>query len=305
MKRIFSFLLFAFLIFTTGNLLAIEVGALFSMGNLTLGDRTETTSTISGTTFPWSIEVTGTEKLNDMFTLEAGFYRDPILRNTAYTLFTYQIDFLHIGVGPFFGIFNSTGTILKSGIVTSLRIEVPGITFVEFRSDSTIGGRLVSPGEYLQSRSDVSAGFYLRNAIMSVNLRSKEFIEKTATGELIDKQVDYEFQTNIFQKNVPYRILLTLGYRTLTKSWVPASGTTTTHTLNSILIGTKFDLALSDNFSLIGDLESSVYNFGTGGAAGTDPLTMPASGIGIFLFNARIGFSLNLDVIYPEPIVIK
>ncbi len=269
---------------------SLDIGTSFHIGNLNFEKtRVSGDTGFTGTTFPWGIDAFINQNISDGLNLHTAFFMDPILRNISYTLFTYRQNFFSIGVGPFFGIFNSTATVLKSGISTAVRLELPGIMYLSFRADSSIGGRLIQDGDYIQERSDVSFGYYIRNAICSLNLLTKRYTMKTAAGESIDSLTEYSFKTDIFQKNVPYQVLLSLGFHKLSKLFVE-SGSTIDHSLGSLVIGTKVDVFLNDYLALVFVLDSSVYSFGMGTLVGVSN-----PGPGGYLFKASTGITLNID----------
>ncbi|TFG63286.1 MAG: hypothetical protein E4H36_05975, partial [Spirochaetales bacterium] len=159
---------------------ALELGTDFHMGNLDFTSaRTSDITTFDGLSFPWGISLYLNQSVSDVLVLNAGYSMDPVLRNSMYTIFTYRYDFLSLSVGPFFGLFNSASTLLKSGISAAVRIDFPGIIFLSFRTDSSIGGRIVETGDYIQEQNDVALGFYVRNVICSFNLLTKKYTEMT------------------------------------------------------------------------------------------------------------------------------
>ena len=296
MKKALALIILALCLGTTA--FSLDLGLFFDIGNLDIPDGTTAgDNAFPGTTFPWGLEVYGSQKASDTTGIDVSFYVDPILRNISYTLFNYGADFFSIGVGPFFGFFNTRETVLKSGISTSFRAEIPGVVFVSFRADSSIGGGLERTGDYTQERNDVSLGYYVKNAICSANLFTRRYAELDATlGKVIDGFTEYSFSTDIFQKNVPYRIKLNFAYQQRTKSFVDS---TITHTLNSIVIGTEFDFQVNDTLTLIADLDRSVYSFGfvSNTTADTqDILDLSETWPGVYLFRARIGAKLHLDI---------
>jgi hypothetical protein len=272
-------------------LAALEVSVDYRMGSMAfLTNRLETDVTFPGTQFGWGFDVGVTQALAEGFTFASSVERDLVLRNTVYNTLTYQQSFLRIGVGPFFGLFNSTAAVLKPGISTAVQVEFPGVAFVSFRSDSTIGGRLVEVGDYTQERSDISAGFYVRNVIMSGVLQTRTFSQKTAADvETVDSLSIYAFQTDIFRKNAPYKVLLSFGYHQLARSFIHPTETIR-QTLNSIVIGTNVDLFLTPYLTALVNLESSVYTFG-----GDALLGISNPGPGGYLFRASVGVKLNTD----------
>ena len=127
---------------------SLDLGVQGWLGNLGFAtDRAATDATFPGADYFWGMSLYGTEAISDQVSFQTGFYSEPILRNTCYTLFNYTQKFLSVGIGPFFGVFNDTSTLLKSGISTSVKLDIPGIAFVSFRSDSSIAGQLVLTGD--------------------------------------------------------------------------------------------------------------------------------------------------------------
>jgi len=272
------------------SLTALEIGALFRLENLKFdSDRSKSDDSFSGEDFMWGMSVFATHTLSDKFSLEGGFYNDTILRNISYTLFNYDAQYISLGLGPFFGFFNSTSTLLKSGLSTSVRLDLPGIFYLLFRSDNSFGGRLVEDGDYIQERNDISLGFYLPNVIASLNLLTKKFTQKLTDYEVGDSLTDYALKIDTFQKNRPYRVLIAFSYQTLAKKFFELSNTTT-HTLNSIVLGTEVDFAVNQYLKLLFDLESSIYTFGQ-----DELLGISNPGPGGYLFRLNVGFQLNID----------
>ena len=291
MKRITTI---ATILFVASQLSGLTIGTDFFIGNMAFADdRTEDEIDLPAL-FPWGGSIVVDQQVDEQVSFNLGFYSDSTLNYISYTLIRYSQQFFAITVGPFFGFFNSPNTLLKPGISTSVRADIPGIAFVSFRADSSIGGRLAESGDYLQERSDVSVGFYVRNAILSVNLLTKSYIYRTATQEIIDGETEYSFETDLFQKNVPFRILLSFAYQERTKSFIDVDDRTNSsvHRLRSAVLGTELELQLTDWLLLEINLDSSLYSFGD---AGDELLSLPATGIGQFLFTAGVGAKIDLD----------
>ncbi len=289
-KKIFYFSVILFVLLA-GRIYAVDIGAVFRIGNLAFQpDRPETSTTFSGDKLLYGFSLYASSPITDTFSFESGFFNDSILRNISYTIFKYREKFISLGVGPFFGFFNAASTILKSGISTSVQLELPGIVFINFRSDSTIGGRLIESGDYIQERNDVSLGFYIRNAISSINLLSKKFVQKKSDSlETVDSLTEYAFKTNIFQKNIPYRITIAFVYQILSKIFIETA-TTKKHTLDSIIIDTQFDMNITDYIQFTTQLQSSIYTFGQ-----DELLGISNPGPGGYLFKLNTGIKINID----------
>jgi hypothetical protein len=294
MKR--AILSILFLITVLIPVTGMEISTLFHISDISF-DKTDTApvSNFSGTYYPWGISVFGSDEISDEMSLQAGIFYDPVLRYTTYTLFEYQHSFFKLGVGPFFGLFNTAETIMKSGISTSVRVELPGIMFASLKADSSIGSRFVKVGDYIQEFNEISVGYYIPNAICSVSLTSKSFVTKQAASlEVDDSFTEYAFKVDIFQKNVSFRALLSFAYQTLTRTYLNTSTSITTeNTLNSLILGTNFTFRIADGVDLITNLESNIYSFGYNDG---DALTLATTFPGVFLFRLTTGVSIDLDV---------
>lgn len=279
------------LVALAGPLAALEIGAVFQTGNLGFrADRDSADTSFDGLDFFYGGSLTLSHRFTDNLSLEGGFYRDLILRNVVYSLLTYRVQYISLGVGPFFGAFNAAGTVLKSGITTSVRLELPGVIFVQLRADNSMAGRLVENGDYLQERNDIALGFYVHNAICSLALNTRKFTQKQAAAlEVVDSLTEYSFQTDIFQKNLPFRIVFSFSYQTLAKSFLDGSADPPVHTLNSIVLGTELNMKAGSALTLVFALDSSVYSFGQ-----DELLGISNPGPGGYLFRASAGFKLDL-----------
>ncbi len=292
MKRVLAGLI---LILVSASVYATETGGTFSIGNNNLTAEPMTSTEFPGTEFPWGGSLYWKREASDNSGLEVGFYRDPVIRNIGYTNFYYNEDLFSISVGPFFGIFNTTETLIKSGISTSVKINIPGIAFAEFETQSTIGGRLVSTGDYIQEANRLGVGFYVYNAICTLQIDTKSYnvIDETY-GSLSEDFTEYAFIADLFQKNVPYTMKLKLGYQ----NKVRVIESTESQSLNSVVLGTDVSIRPAEFLGIFIGLESSLYSFGSidDSTADTSELLSFASEFpGNYLFNATIGFSLDLE----------
>lgn len=284
--------LLALLALPAGHAAALEVTTLYHMGNLGFErDAEKPTDELKGTDYTYGASVYGKHRIDDSLTLEAGLMYDPILRKTVQTRFEYSHNFFRVGVGPFLGVFNTPGTVLKSGISTSVHLEYPGKVFTTLRSDSTISSRFTDKGDYLQELNKITVGYYVPHAICSFNLTTKRFVTQK-TGDLeVDTSFDeYSFDVDIFQKNVPLRLLLSFAFQHTDRIYSTDTATAK-NKLNSLVFGTRFEIAASRRLTLIADVDHNIYSFGSEkDASGTDSsLSMPDKGLGLYLFQARIG----------------
>ena len=287
MKKIKLIILIIFYIFTAlAYLPALDVNAGFRIENMSFkNDRTESETSFSGLDFPWGLSISGSQAISDNILLEAGYYNDPILRNLSYARFSFKDQYFSIGVGPFLGVFNASTYMPKLGLSTSAVMSFPGLVFIKFRADNLL--TLIQNDDYIQELNEIEIGFYVPNAICSLKLLTKQFTDNTASPQIIDKATRYSFKADIFQKNVPYRLMLTFAYENLFRDFVETT-VTTKHTLNSLILGTAFDLKIKENLVLALDLESSIYTFGQDELLGV-------SSSDKYLFRLYTGVKMNLS----------
>lgn len=285
---------------------ALEIGTDFNFGNLGFSkERIDSETTFYGipAIWPWGVGVYANHEFSDGMGVHTSFHIDPILRNSLYTIFTFSTDYLTIKAGPFVGLFNSLDSMMKAGISTYIKLEYPGLLFVSFRADSSIGARLVQEGDYLQEVSDIEFGFYVPNAICSISMENKSYTEKrkkyptdasSSIIEVVDTQTTYAFKTDIYRKNSPYRVLLTFAYQTLKKGFTEGSETIE-HSLNSLLLSVEGRFEVTRFLTLRAQIDSSVYAFGF---SDTNLMSIRANAEIAdtpFLFNGGVGFLLNID----------
>jgi hypothetical protein len=282
-RRVALWLLAVLLPAATAGAFDIDVEA--RAGNLGFRtDRTSADTSLPGGASFWGLSITGSQSLSDSITVESSLASDPVLRTTSRTLLTYSTRYLTAGLGPVFGLFNDPGTPLKSGVSTFLRLEYPGVAFVMLRADGSIGGSLVQTGDYTQERTDFTLGVSLPNAICTLSFSTRSFEQKQATQDVTDSLTDYTFATEIYKKNIPYRLKVWMSYEDISRSY--NNGSTATATLGSVLLGTQVDVTLSAQVTLRAGLEGNVYSFGLGTLVGGDSA---------FLFTSYAGLRLTLE----------
>ncbi len=264
---------------------ALDLGVETWVSNLGFRtDRASTDTSLPGGDYFWGVSLYGSQPVSDSIKVEAGFYTDPILRYTTRTIFTYDAKYLSVGIGPIFGLFNDFGTPVKSGISASVKLEYPGVVFFYLRSDSSIGGSLVQTGDYAQELTEIVLGAYLPHAICTLGVRTRSFEQKAASQDITDSLTEYTFATEMFKKNVPYRLRIWLSYDSLSRAYI--AGSTTTSTLGSLILGTQVEASLPGSLSLTAGIEGNIYSFGLGTLTGGDSA---------FLFRTYAGMRMRLD----------
>jgi len=277
----------------------LELGSSVEVSNMNFqADRAAADTSFLPHYFPIGYKVFGEQQIDESLRLSFGLASDRILRNLVYSEFAYSGSFYSVSVGPFLGVMNTAQTPVKAGIIASVRLEMPGIIFAfvksnrsinlfGFLSSSGVAGRLDTVGDFQQESSELGFGFYQPNAILTFFIASKTYSEKKTGSIDSDQQTDYGFSAEIFQKNVPFKALLSFFYRNLARNYeLPAASVK--HSLGSLILGIRGELALSEAWSALAGLESSIYTFGL------DKLIGEFSS-STYLFSSFLGVKARLD----------
>ncbi len=287
MKKILSILCFLLPAFVVG---ALDLETTGSFSNLSFD--TARTSSLGTADFEgaydYGANIVASERIGNNLSFSAGFEREPITKNIVFTRVGFDADFIRLSVGPFFGPFNADGSVLTSGLSTTLRLELPGVGFGSFRSDSTIGAGLAAPGDYVQEKSVLALGFWVPNAVVTGTMASNAFTYQSGASTLtVDESVRYECSVDAFKKGVPYTIKVTAAYETLSRSYINTTAETEdTDELGLALIGFETTVRIKETFRLKMGMEAALYAWGIGTLGSPDTST--------FLYRAWAGCLMNL-----------
>lgn len=269
---------------------ALDLESSGSFGNLGFDTSAAVPLGASGFSgnYDWGTTLSATERIGDAFTFSAGFERRPITRNIVFTKVGFDAGFARLSVGPFFGPFNAEGSVLTSGLSTSLSLELPGLLFGSFRSDSTIGAGLAAPGDYVQERSEVSVGFWVPNVVLAATLSSDSFTYRSdAVSTEVDRTTRYAFSADVYKKNVPYTLRLTAAYESLSRSYLDSgAGTELVDELGLALAGLETSIRINDGLKIKVGAEAALYAWGIG-----DLASPPTD---LFLYRAWAGATLSI-----------
>ena len=268
----------------------VDLEARFRLSNLEFDrDRVVADQSLPGDRLDWAVSALVRQPLSDQLSVAFEFDSDPVLRNVVYARLNYIDSFFSVAVGPFFGLLNGGGSFVKSGLSTTVTLFAPGIAVATLRSDTSLSGRLVVPGDYIQEQSELSLGFYVPNAIPTLYVRSRRFSYRAeGGGENVDQLMAYGLETRVFQKNAPYRLTVDFAYQSGSRVFGdPATGARVEHGFGALVVGTAVTAELFDRWTAHVDLDSAIFLFGTGDLLG-------ASRGDKFLFRITTGIGLSL-----------
>ena len=261
-------------------------------GSLQLGNfgfaptRAITDDSFNGTDAFWGGALTWRQDISSSIQVETALRRDLIMGNSISAVLQYKSDYFRVAMGPYLGLLNSSSNILKAGISTLLGAEIPGVAFLRLQTESSLGGQASTSGDYFAQSNGIVLGFYVRDsAICGLGLTYKQFAWMQGETELIDSLLEYSFNAQVYEKNVPYRLNFNAAWQTLLRQAVggPSQG------LSIIILGAGIDIVISPAFALLLDFRTSIYAVGSGVLSG-----ISAVGFSPFIFQASAGFRVTL-----------
>jgi hypothetical protein len=266
----------------------LEVDASFSLDNIGFTPtRAVTDKSLPGAAFFWGGSLSVQENLSDSIQIDAALASDQLAGNSISALFQYKTANFRVGMGPFLGLFNSSSSVLKSGISTLVGLELPGRAFVTLRTDDSLGGQSSIDGGYSVEVDDLAVGFYAGvGALCTLGLTYTQLDRTAGAVQVVDSLTNYSLEVKTFEKNVPFRLDFTVAYQVLLRqdgAGNPSPG------LGSLIAGAGIDLLLSSNLALTLDFRGSVWSGGSGSLAGQSDV-----GFAPLLFRATAGFALTL-----------
>ena len=152
---------------------------------------------------------------------DIGFEIDPILRNRLYANYIWDFEYLVIEAGPFLNIVRSRVLPVNPGISAGLTLQYPGIIFAQGSVSSTFAYFFrEKTGFHNIYSANLSLGFWIPHVICSFNMDIQNFTIRETENLIIEDMLErWYFRANIFAKNVPYTIIMDIGYQNLKRAY--------------------------------------------------------------------------------------
>jgi hypothetical protein len=276
--------------------IALDIGLAGSTGNLQYPWDQTTPSTkdaFPASNYFWGGEAWLSAPLGEDASVRLSYERDPVLRNSAIAAVQFERGIAKISVGPLFGFLNSDSSAFSAGISASVRLQWPGVAYVSMRSDGGTAISILQADADPQARTELAAGFYVPNAIVSGLVSAKRFNELDSDDKLVtDSLTRYAMTIDVFKKNVPYTALFSIGYELRSKRYEASD---TTDSLGAVMLGLDASAQIDPALKLLGSFSTGAYVFGL------DDLKDRGPDTSTFLFSANLGLSIDLAAIKFPP----
>lgn len=275
------------MLLSAGSLSALEIDTEGVFGNLGFtNDREAGDTDLGAGSYPWDARLAISGTVLDGFLLTGAYERDNVLRSTLAVTLGYSGQIMSVSAGPFVGFIPDSDNpyLLKPGLSAKLRAELWESAFVSLESDVTLDPQLsTNSTDFRQFRINPRAGVYLPNIITSLEFDRSTLFYTDGDKTTTDRRSEYALANEIFQKAIPYRILVRFAYRSQRKDF--ADGTT--HALGAAVFTPGITYAPSDTITLRAHLENGIYVFGREDLLGEIQTDR-------YFFRAMVGVTLQL-----------
>lgn len=260
--RILSIAAVGFLVLATAPAQALEIDAEGTLGNLGFtADREADDTDLGAGTVPWDARLSVSGTVLDGFLLTGTYERDSVLGNTVSATLGYTGQIMSVAAGPFVGFILDTEnpSLLKPGVSAALRAELWETGFLSFETDVTLDPQISDSGtDFAQFRINPRGGVYVPNIILAAEMDRSTLFLTDSGDQTTTRKTIYALDTEIFQKAIPYRILLRFAYRTQLKEFADGSK----HALGAAVFTPGVTYAPTDALTLRTRLENGIYVFG-------------------------------------------
>ncbi|MDR1894923.1 MAG: hypothetical protein LBQ61_09620 [Spirochaetales bacterium] len=246
---------------------AEEVETYLRGGNMAFPAQALTSPRFSGEDYYWGGEVRLVQPIEPGIDLTLGLLRDPALGNLVYSGVSYRDNFFSLGAGPVYSFLNNDDLSLQPGVRADFSLQWPGRLLAQGEVMGSLGNRLRNPGDYSQFYNRFSLGLHLPNVLLRLEFSEKSALFLSDGGMEQETAVtDYGFVTEIFQKNIPYRVTLGFFYRQIKDIRTQTALSPVenqSQKLNALILQTRGEWDITPSFTLMADLLSGVFAFGT------------------------------------------
>jgi hypothetical protein len=226
-----------------------------------------------------------TAPIGEDASVKLSYDRDPVLRNSLSADVQFARGIASIAVGPLFGFLNSDSVPFSAGLSAAVKLQWPGVAYVSLRSEGGTAISILQANSDPQGFTELAAGFYVHNAIVSALISEKRFNELDSSGGLVtDSLTRYALTVDVFKKNVPYTALFSLGYELRSKQFATEG---VTDSLGAIVLGADTTVQVTRAVKLLGGISTGAYVFGLDALTGQGPASSS------FFFSANVGMSVD------------
>ncbi|MBN2619209.1 MAG: hypothetical protein JXR64_12930 [Spirochaetales bacterium] len=277
-----------YLIYFASSLFGADLYTHFYMDNFHFNDN----GVISSNDYDFIYGEDVSQLITPGLYLDAGFNKTLISDYSIYTDFRITNDLFGFNLGIFTNFLNDSSKILTPGLNYGLNFTIPGIIILNLDLNNTIPNTSPLESGVSISNYDIKLGFYMGDAILSLNLISENNTKGnllSSTSNAINK---YFFNIDLFNKYSKYRISIDLGWNYISRIMTTLSTDDSNNLSASLIdekqagsayINTKFTILAIENISIDAGLLLHL-------------IKVPLKGVGSFA-NDEFSWGFNLGLL--------
>ncbi len=213
-KSMFTVIVLVLLIWVGVPASTTELTLGFTLGNQEFAvDRSPANAELESDLYQAGFELSGVTSLPYQLGLLYGIERDLRLRTLGYVGLRYSDDRVFFSVMPIVGLLNSSGRPVSPGVQSSLGFYVLDRAEVEFSLMRPFLTNLSDEGDNNQSMDSIRGAIFFDGYLLGAEWLRTIYRERETAFLRASQVQEYAVYTEIFQKNVPYRVTLRLAYQ--------------------------------------------------------------------------------------------
>lgn len=209
MKKVI--LLFMFIL--SSYLFSVDFRTNFSFNNFNFNSDNE----IKSSEFNFEFSEIVSQEVSDGLNLDAGIEKNVITDYSVFTNFSISNEMFGFNIGLFTNFLNESSKILTPGLNYGINFIIPGITILDLELNNTIPNTSPLETGISINNYDIMLGLYLGEAIVSLNLDSKNSTKGDIIRSTSTSSTKYFLNLDLFNKYLNYRISLDFGWNYLTR----------------------------------------------------------------------------------------
>jgi len=213
-NSMFTAVAFVLLVWVVHPAPATELTLGFTLGNQEFAvDRSPNNLELESDLYLAGFELSGVTGLPYQLGLLYGIERDLRLRTLGYVGLRYRDDRVFFSVMPTMGLLNSSGRPVSPGVKSSLGFHVLDRAELEFSLMRPFLTQLSDEGDNNQSQDSIRGAMYFDGYLIGAEWLRSIYRERETAFLRVSQVQEYALYTEIFQKNVPYRVTLRVAYQ--------------------------------------------------------------------------------------------
>ncbi len=277
---------YIFIIYNTYTISSLDLTTSFNIGNL--GFSSDMSESAQGVI--WGTSIIAEEKLSEIYFFSGGAIVDDVSGNRLESVLTYNGKYIELGMGPALASINNSQLQLKPAIKGILTIKKVGKFNLTTEIYSTLGNLSDSDTDYSQLETSLELAINVPGAICTFMFSNRQFTQfltdsSFPVSKISDRYSTYALETVIHKKNIPFHLILTMGYKSY-KRIFPTSDSEGRELagIGSVFIGAGTRVSIGKKMFLNASIDSGLYNFSL-----SDEVTI--SDLPAYLFDLSLSFT--------------